>query len=150
MARMSGKVQRSTKAERIAAEGVLKELWVKAYTDGEVRLDYRSADADEVALSDLKNEATVIHTALADYRKKIRSKQTENFDLFVMISAVSLRRESEYVVVLERKKNSYSERTTAILNVIERFPELSELNTTGNNAAPDIEEILKNFRKQEI
>jgi hypothetical protein len=110
--------QRSTKAERQAAESVLRGLWEKAFKEGEVSVDFGEG------VPDAEHKAKILHQALGDFRKKIRKKQTENFDLFMMINACSILREGETGVMIKRKPGRFSDRTQTILDVISINPEL--------------------------
>lgn len=113
------KKQRSTKAERQAAESILKGLIEKAYKEGEVVFDY--AGEGEV---DAEYKSKILHQALNDYRKKVRARQTENFDLFMMTNACSILKESDTSVTIRRKAGRFSDRTQTILDVVAKHPEL--------------------------
>jgi hypothetical protein len=128
--------QRANRAEREKSARVLRELWAKAFETGRVEIPFES---------DCLTEANCIYESLKDYRKKIAKKSVEHFDIHCMINAVALKRPNPYLVVLEKKPEQFSGRTTAILNLIDRLPELDALNTKVS--PPNIESILKDFRK---
>lgn len=144
MAGKSGKVQRSSKEERAAALEVLREIWEKAYHDGEVKLEYNRQDGWEA-----EKAADVVHASLGDFRKKIRAKQTEHFDLYTQIMQCSLLKPDNFTVIVRRKEEEFSNRTAAILSVAHQFPELGLTSKIGRNLETGIEDILGDFRKKD-
>lgn len=138
-----GKKQRSTKAERQAAEGVLRGLIEYAYHNGESVVEY---GADGVP--DPEKKASTLHQALNDYRKRIREKQSENFELYLMTNACSILKKSDTCVAVKRKIAPYSDRTQTILDVVALNPELGL--GPANPSLPslanaNIDSILKDF-----
>ena len=140
--KLSSKKQRSTKAEREAAQQVLASLYRKAFEDGEVKLSYAHYGKDGA------DKARIIHQALADYRKIIKRRQTENFEHFIEVNACELRRSSEYEVTLIKKPGRYSERTQIILDVLAERPELELLKpkVTGLDSANIAATIAATFK----
>lgn len=136
MAAPNNKVQRANKLEAFAAREVLKGLWEKAYRDGVLSIDYPEDDP-----IDSEEKAKVLYNALAEYRKKIRKKQTENYEIFLKISACSLLKSGKYSVELRRKPAKVSNRSSIILDLINTIPDLG-IQEPKN----EIENIMQNFK----
>lgn len=122
--------QRATKVEREAAEAVLRNLFQQAFNLGEVILDYSTEGKEGFY------KARILHQALSDYRKKIRRKQTEMFDLWLQIDCIEIRLREKIRVELIKKPGAVSERTQVILNVAQNNPNLGLLSRPGETVAP--------------
>jgi hypothetical protein len=130
--------QRANKMEKAKSNKVLKELWMKAFETGRVEIKFNSEPLQEV---------NCIFNSLADYRKRTNKKTVENYDMYIVVNAVALRRVDDATIVLEKKPERFSGRTTAILNLIQRVPELAELNT--HQKTTNIKDILADFGKKD-
>lgn len=129
---------RSTKVERQRAQEVLRGIWQTAYRLGEWQQAYDANGKDG------EIQASKLYHALADYRKKIRDKQTAHFDIFVVINACSLVRTAPHIVTVRRKPHLYSERTSILLDIANNRPELG---LVSKSIEPNLETILNDFKK---
>lgn len=133
MTKQSGKVQRANKQEVSEVREVLKALWVKAFTEGEVIIDY---PAEEVRL------AESLYDSLAGYRKYVSANQLTNYETFVMVASCSLLRR-EAGIKLRRKSHKFSNKSTIVLDLLTNRPELGLRVTMENDHI--LENILKDF-----
>lgn len=137
MGNKSGKVQRANKQELIEARRVLKELWSRAYTEGEVVITYSTNVSG-------KQKALSLFNSLADYRTQIKKKQLEEYEIFVMIAACSLHK-LEYGLKIKRKEAKFSDRSTIILDLINDRPDLK---LTKNENENSLTNIIKGFKDE--
>jgi hypothetical protein len=111
--------QRSSKAERDTAKIVLRGLFEKAFSEGSVTIQHTDQNSDS------KKKASVLHQALNDYRREVRKKQTELFELYTIVNGCTIKKPDNYTVSIEKKKTQFSERTQAILEVAAMLPDLN-------------------------
>lgn len=137
MENKSGKVQRANKQELIETRRVLKELWSRAYTEGEVVITYPTNSGG-------KQKALSLFNSLADYRTKIKKIQLKEYEIFIKIAACSLYK-LEYGLKIKRKKSKFSDRSTIILDLINDRPDLK---LTKNENENPLNDIIKDFKNE--
>lgn len=131
----SPKRHRSTKIEMQRVEEVLKGIWEKAYTDGEFTLEYSEGE---------EGECRKVYFSLNDYRKKINNSSIKNYEMFLKVQAVMLQKPSDLKIVLTKKSLKVTKTTEAVLNVINRHPEILGKPKTFDNP---VHAILDGMRK---
>jgi hypothetical protein len=132
---------RLSRQERAAADKVLKELWEKAYLEGEVRISYPAEQEDG------PKAAKSLHQALADYRAKIRKVRLQHVEEWARLSNTSLIKEDERTVVLEKKAASHRSRVHTIINLPKAFPELGLSSGETTATAVPLHSIIEGFKK---
>jgi hypothetical protein len=116
-------------------EEVLKGIWEKAYTDGEFTLEYSEGE---------ESECRKVYFSLNDYRKKINANTLGNYEMFLKIQAVILQKPSDLKIVLTKKSLKVTKTTEAVLNVVNRYPDILGKPKTFENP---VHAILDGMRK---
>jgi hypothetical protein len=129
-----------TRQERIAADRVLRQLWDKAFYEGEVRVEYPKGAVNA------EQQAKSLHESLAAYRGKIRKNQLQNLEEWGRISNVSLIKESDRVVLLQKKGLHARSRIREVLNLPNAMPELGL--SRGNGGPPGLSGIIGEFGRE--
>ena len=104
-------MQRTNKTDRQEVLEVLKGLWTEAFTTGEVIIDYKPGEEEE---------CTSVLYSLQDYRKKIKKKALENYEMCLIVDAVMVSKKPLQITLT--KKNAITNRTGAILALKGKCP----------------------------
>ena len=108
---------RLNKHEAAAVREVLQGLWEKAYSEGELKMEYEPT-------LDGEKKAKKCYSGLSDFRRYVRERKADNFALYTLLSGVTLKKEGKHVVTLIKKEKRFSTRAEVILDLAKHLPEL--------------------------
>ena len=109
-----GKTHRASKTERAEVLKVLKGIWEKGYLEG-ITLSYLAGEEEE---------CRKVFFALGDYRKKINKQKLAEYEIYLKIQSTILQKVDDLTIRLSRKPSRVTRTSEAILNTVNRFPEL--------------------------
>lgn len=139
------KAIRPDKYAQAQAQEILKQIWLKAYKEGFIELDFPKTASGEL-------RAKKTYAALENFRRKIAKKKLEHIGLYEQIQAVRLSKKGSLTrITLTKVEVAISASDNLVLGLVDAFPDLdltTPLEAEAKTQHDDIDNIMKSFTKK--